>query len=807
MSQSPPQQHRIRFSLKWQVIAFVSLLILVVAGILSWYFLRQSSFTLTGQFEAKAQLLAETLAHNCESALLFQEDKTPETLEAELTVLIDPILKERSVLRVMIADKNGTVIADKSRARTKSKHHGGEQLAAEHALSLATNVVAESINYHKEGADDTIHIAVPVLLESSSDSEKNNEKPEGQLGNVQIIFSLAATKADIRKSLLTGAGLALVTIGIGIVMAFIFGQRALAPIQKMADAASKIAAGDLSQRVQTNRHDEIGVLANAFNHMAGSLGQMTHGLEEKVAARTEELQRVNQELQRATQHKSDFVANMSHELRTPLNAVIGFSEVLREQMFGPLNAKQEEYVTDILTSGQHLLSLINDILDLSKVEAGKMELELGIFDLRKLLENSLVMVKERALSHGIQLSCEIGDDIGRIRADERRVKQVVFNLLSNAVKFTPDKGRVGIRARRVNDSVEISVFDTGVGISKEDMPKLFGEFQQLHTGLTNKPEGTGLGLSLTKRFIEIQGGRIWVESVEGKGSTFTFSLPAKPIPGELTLPSVQESVVRSSPIAARSDGATPKILVIEDDPKAADILRIYLSEAGYHVELAVDGAEGLKKVKELSPDAVILDVLLPNVDGWDFLNQLKADPATRNVPVIIASVMDQKGKGFAMGASDYLVKPVHKDEMIQKLSALNLNGPSRPRKILAIDDDPKNLELLGASLEAEGFQVLKANGGEEGIELAHKEKPDLIILDLLMPGTNGFEVLERLQSSAQTNAMPVVLFTVKQLTPEEKQRLKGRIDAIAPKTFFDREKLVNTVNQVLKRGAQGGKQT
>ncbi|MEO6034474.1 MAG: response regulator [Verrucomicrobiota bacterium] len=788
MNQDEPVQKRIRISLKWQVISFMCLLVLAVALTLSWYFLRQSSFILSDKFTAKARLLAETLAHNCESTLLNKElyQTEPEELEISLGGLIDSVLKQPSVIRVLIADKYGTVVAERRATNAREPKHGAAQMAAEHALFLVTNVVSESNHQHNVGTEEIFHIAVPVLLEG-----------EGQLGSVQIIFSLAATQADIRKSLLTGVGLALIIVALGIVLAFIFGQRALAPMQSIADAASKIAAGDLTQRVAVKRHDEIGVLASSFNHMASSLAQMTHGLEEKVAQRTAELSRVNAELQRATQHKSDFLANMSHELRTPLNAVIGFSEVLREQMFGPLNAKQEEYVTDILTSGQHLLSLINDVLDLSKVEAGKMELEPGVFDLRKLLENSLVMVKERALSHGIQLSLDIGNGVGLIEADERRIKQILFNLLSNAVKFTPDKGKVGIRAQLVEGNVEISVFDTGVGISEEDKPKLFGEFQQLHTGLTNKPEGTGLGLSLTRRFIELHGGRIWVESVAGEGSTFTFSLPVKVGTGALVLPVLQE--LNEGWQAHSTNGAPPKILIIEDDPKAADILRIYLSEAGYIVELASDGAEGLKKVRTMSPDAIILDILLPNVDGWAFLNQLKADPATKDIPVVIASVTDQKGKGFAMGASDYLVKPVQKDEMIKKLGALRLTGGARPRKILAIDDDPKNIELLSIALESEGFEVLKAYGGEEGVELAYREKPDLIILDLMMPGTNGFDVLERLQGSAQTNYTPVVLFTVKQLTAEERQRLKGKVDAFAPKQAFDKGKLVGIVNQVLNR--------
>ena len=793
MRQAIPKLNPIRVSLKWQVIAFMCLLILVVASTLSWYFLHQSRSVLTVQFEATARMLAETLAHNSESDLFSHllSPKPSEELAENLGGFVLSVFSEPSALHVIITDKEGVVVAEKTRegAAEKLRSETG-RLALQLAASLATNVLVATNTYHLIGDEQILHTVAPVLFK------------EDRLGGVQIIFALAATRAAIHKALFTGAGLALIIIIAGSGLAFLFGQRALTPIQEMAVATSKIAGGDLSQRVKVDRRDEIGLLAGSFNHMAESLAEMTHGLEEKVEQRTEELRRVNLELQRATQHKSEFVANMSHELRTPLNAVIGFSEVLLERMFGPLNAKQEEYITDVLTSGRHLLSLINDILDLSKIEAGKMELERSIFDLRQVIENSLVIVKERALLHGIQLSVEIGDGVGLIEADERRVKQILFNLLSNSVKFTPDKGRVGIRARGLEGAVEVAVWDTGVGIAAEDRPKLFAEFQQLESGLTNKPEGTGLGLNLTKRFIELHGGHISVESAPGKGSIFTFDLPVTPAIGQLTLPVIPATVAMKSPVAGSAP--RPRILVIEDDPKAADILRIYLNEAGYGVMLAADGAEGLQKIRQERPAAIILDVLLPKVDGWAFLKQLKADADTKNLPVIMASVVDQKSRGFALGAADYLVKPVRKEELLEKLGGLHLSGATGPKKILAIDDDPKTVELLGAMLEAEGFQVLKAYDGEAGLELAQSEQPDLIILDLLMPGTNGFDVLDRLQSSSQTSHLPVVLFTIKQLTAEEKQRIRGRVNAVAPKQASTKENLVGIVNQVLHQNATEG---
>jgi DNA-binding response OmpR family regulator len=319
--------------------------------------------------------------------------------------------------------------------------------------------------------------------------------------------------------------------------------------------------------------------------------------------------------------------------------------------------------------------------------------------------------------------------------------------------------------------VQIAVRDTGVGIPADDQQRIFEEFQQVGRGPAGKIEGTGLGLTLAKKFVELHGGTIWVESTPGHGSTFTFILPVVGEADHATLPVAQEGTARDWERAVEPASAGPLVLVVKDDPKGADLLRIYLSEAGYTADVARDGAEGLEKIRRLALAAVVLDLLLPKLDGWAFLSQVKADPMTREVPIIIASVMDQKGKGFALGAADYLIKPVQKDELLRTLRAFSLASrvQTAPVKILAIDDDPKAVELLAAVLEPEGFRVLRAYGGEAGIEVARAEQPDLIILDLLMPEVNGFEVLERLAQSSVTQRLPVILFTVKQLTEEEKQ--------------------------------------
>ena len=490
-----------------------------------------------------------------------------------------------------------------------------------------------------------------------------------------------------------------------------------------------------------------------------------------------QLERQSAALAVASQHKSEFLASMSHELRTPLNAIIGFSEVLLERMFGELNERQDDYLRDIWSSGKHLLELLNDILDLSKIEAGQMVLSRSKFAVRESLDYCLSMVRERALQQRVLLSLDVDPEIGLLDADRLRFRQVVLNLLSNAVKFTPEGGRVDVRAFVRGQDLVVLVADTGVGVQAEDRERIFDSFQQ-GTHSSEQVEGTGLGLTLSKRILELHGGRIWVESEAGKGSTFGIALPA----------GSEEPAMEPAPQAGitldPALGPRPTVVVVEDDRRSFDLLRVYLEAAGARVVSAGDGEEGLDTVRRLNPAGVVLDILLPGIDGWEVLAQLKADPGTAAIPVIVVSMLDERGRGFALGATEYLVKPVGKEQLLAALYRATAM-PEQKHMVVAIDDDPLAIELVRASLEPEGWTVLGAATGQEGLALIRERKPSAVLLDLLMPGMDGFEVVEALRADPDTKSVPVVILTSKSMTPQDKERLHGRITYVARKTEFD----------------------
>lgn len=625
---------------------------------------------------------------------------------------------------------------------------------------------------------------------------ENLERHTNELVN-RAEADIVAKSDQNREAIVTSLWVVVMFAVGSIILALILGYgiswSLIKPIKQMETRFQEIASGDFSQHVQTVNRDELGALTTNLNRMTDELGRLYAELRtrnsELAAALAEntrllhELEEKSKQLEVASRHKSEFLANMSHELRTPLNAIIGFSDVLLERMFGELNAKQTDYLQDILSSGRHLLALINDILDISKVEAGRVEVELRRFLLTDVLENGLRMIQERANRHNLALRMNMDPAIGLIEADERMIKQVVVNLLSNAVKFTPDGGQIDVSAYPRDDEIWVSVRDTGIGIAPEDQMRIFDEFQQAKSGQTKTEEGTGLGLTLSKKFVELHGGRIWVESEVGVGSTFTFTLPLR---GSSQVITQQE---------ARAEPTGPTVLLVEDDSHAIDLLTLYLTTANFNVIVARDGDEGLMMAHRVHPSAIILDIRLPHMDGWDFLAQAKADPDIADIPVIIVSILDERGKGIALGAADYIVKPASRDDVLAALHRLTLparamNGSA---KVLVIDDDQLAIELMEAVLQPEGYTILKATDGENGILLAQQELPSLIILDLLMPGVDGFAVVNLLRANTATAAIPIIILTSKAMSQEEKERLNGQISYLAHKAEFNRAAFVESV--------------
>ncbi|MEJ7730087.1 MAG: response regulator [Polyangiaceae bacterium] len=530
------------------------------------------------------------------------------------------------------------------------------------------------------------------------------------------------------------------------------------------------------------------------------------------------LQQNNRELEEASRMKSEFLANMSHELRTPLNAIIGFSEVLRDGLLGQLTDQQRGFIGDIYSSGKHLLSLINDILDLSKVEAGKMSLDLEPMQVSSLFANSVSIIREKAASRQIRLTMDDTADLGSILADARKVKQIVYNLLSNAVKFSVDGGHVALRARRIPRSavgklarswvsrtfplpesefaefIEISVEDSGIGISAEALEHLFKPFSQIDSGLARKFEGTGLGLAMVKLLAELHGGVVAVETAVGEGSCFTVWLPLRAVDSDA-------SVITRLAVQRRSvppQGA-PTALVVEDDHKSAELIRVQLEAQGFRVLVAASGEAALLLAVQQPLSLITLDVMLPSMDGWEFLGRIKQMPELRRTPVVIVSIVADHNKGFALGAAAMLQKPISRQELYESLVELGLFPllEGRMLKVLVVDDDPKAADLIAVRVLGLASTVLRSFGGRDAIDLARRELPDLIILDLMMPDVNGFDVVDALQGFEETADIPVLVMTAKVITDADRARLNGSVAAIMEKGNFDPERFMTEVRRAM----------
>jgi len=490
------------------------------------------------------------------------------------------------------------------------------------------------------------------------------------------------------------------------------------------------------------------------------------------AALTQRLSATVAALEQASQAKSDFLASMSHELRTPLSAIIGFSALMRDEpLSGERRAVPDEWIEHVRRSGDHLLALINDVLDLTKIEAGRIDLDRVPFELATALAESVEGL--RPLADRKQIAMVVDAQQGAINADRGRLRQVVYNLLSNAIKFTPEGGRVTLEGRWSGSDATIAVVDTGVGIAAGDLDRVFEEFSQVGD-MKAREAGTGLGLALSRRLVEAHGGQISVTSAPGAGSRFEIILPE-------SRAEEADQAAEPAPAAAATTGST--ILVIEDDPGAVRLLRAYLEGEGYDVEVATDGEAGIAAARVHAPGAIILDVLLPGIDGWEVLRRLKADTDLRDIPVMVATVVDERNVAMNLGAVDYFLKPVRPDALLARLATYTFTTKVKQRniRVLVIDDDPTARDLVTGALRPEGFEVMTAASGDEGLALAHAHPPDLVICDLIMPEMDGFEVVDRLAVSDMPKDVPILILTGQELSDQDRRRLNGKVADVMQK--------------------------
>ncbi len=503
-----------------------------------------------------------------------------------------------------------------------------------------------------------------------------------------------------------------------------------------------------------------------------------------------ERKRMEQRTREANRLKSEFLANMSHELRTPLNAIIGFAELMHRGKVGPVSSEHREYLGDILTSSKHLLQLVNDVLDLAKVEAGKMEFRPEKVDLTILVGEVRDILRGLAAGKRLRVETRVNPEAAAVQVDPARIKQVLYNYLSNAIKFTPDGGSITIRIDGQGpDLFRLSVVDTGVGIEREDFARLFVEFQQLDGSTAKKWQGTGLGLALTKKIVEAHGGRVEVQSTPGVGSTFSAILPRS-----LAADPAERRVTGFLPVLS-DDGAA--VLVIEDEPREREWLLATLRGAGYRAEAAATGAEAVRLCRTGRFEAVTLDLALPDIHGWEVLREIRATELNRDVPVIAVSVSADHGQLAGFRLHDYLVKPVAEAQLLASLRrvfpASAGNGP-----VLVVDDDPTALRLAEATLRQLGYRPVCTSSGAEALRAIEADPPALVVLDLLMPGMDGFEFVARLRDSAAGRDVPVIVWTVKDLSAAERARLRAAAATIVFKGAGGAAQLVEELRPLLR---------
>ena len=563
------------------------------------------------------------------------------------------------------------------------------------------------------------------------------------------------------------------------------------------------------REIMDNSVPQIGVaITNAMNL------ESTKKLSTEIATKNNELNGKNAELGKAYRVKSDFLSNMSHELRTPLNSIIGFTSVLLGQHGDPLTTDQVKALEKVLKNGKHLLDLINDILDFSKIEAGRTQINMSTDEVANIVSNAMVIVEPMVGAKGVKLVQDVEPNLPPLNTDALKVKQILLNLLSNAAKFT-EQGAITVTAKRQNDMISISVKDEGIGIEEKNLKRVFEEFQQIDSGTSRKYQGTGLGLAIAKKYAILLGGNLTVHSEFGKGSTFTIVIPPV-LPNELlqqhnddthiikdtVVPSIAQPVSQtisqtiSQTVSQQPQSISTGILVlcIDDDSEVIDLLRRYLIPEGYSVRGASSGEEGLRLAEEIHPSVITLDIMMPEKDGWQVLRELKNNPATSDIPVIIHSVVENRPLALSLGALDVVTKPSDPKKI---LSIVERACRTNKQPIMIVDDNQDFADSLKVLLQVEGYHAIALYGGEEALRDIESVNPSLLILDLIMPGIDGFAVVQRIRSQERWQNLPIVILSGADITNEQRQNLDKLIEDFIDKGQFSKELITSTIKKII----------
>lgn len=803
--------------------------------------------------------LVQVILRNAETMVLQQSrrEATPENL-----ILIKTIADFQNSFAIMVSHMRSYITTQNADIRDTLRPqqlanliHWKKLLSQRDNLTTTQQSLLDSIETNKE-AFGPIEQQIIETIESEHAYEdrylfRNQALPLAE-HMIQLLDEMITDQQNLlQQDLTTGKNditiaqwLTLIGGGIvlffGLLVAFLFDQSIAGPIERLTTTVEHMNAGDLQARTDIESHDEIGTLARAFNTMTRNLGVSqkklvgyNYTLEQQVAQRTSELaeavkkaEEAQKTAEQANHSKSQFLANMSHELRTPLNAIIGYSEILKEDAE---DVGYSDFVADldkIHASGRHLLSLINDILDISKIEAGKMELYLEDIDIASLMQQVVNTITPLLTQNENHLELIVDDKVGTMYTDVTKVQQILVNLLSNANKFTKH-GTITMAVRHISQAQKTQspiyygsqssdewilfyVRDTGIGIAPDQIGHLFQAFTQADSSTTRKYGGTGLGLTITYHYCLMMGGNIHVESIPDVGSTFTVSLPVV-VPkdtrdfdrtrDEQHSPTTAQSP--SPPTTARDDTPTSygTVLVIDDDPVARDIIARHLQKEPLHILTAENGIDGLQQAKTARPDVITLDVMMPNMDGWTVLAALKTDPELADIPVIMLTFIDEHEIGFTLGASDYLVKPIDWERLTSMVRKYhpdsNIVTEADAGYILVVEDDDATRELLHRSLEKEGWSVVEAENGRIAMDYIAEQHPKLLILDLMMPEMDGFQVITALQRDSIYRTIPVIVVTAMELTAQERQFLDGSVARILQKGGYNKEGLFEEVRNLI----------